>query len=333
MNWIKSNPFVAVLAAVTLVICGALYFYGSQGASKYNEAKISFDESYGLVTKAEGTPLYPKTELRDGKRKALTEYGESIEDLRSLFDQYRPGELSNVSPQDFTVSLKAANNEVTEALESAGCVVPDGFLMGFERYSDNFATAKATGVLNYQLEGVKHVLLKLAESRVSELLSVFREQIPEEIGAEPNIGANDVTRRFGYEVAFKGSEASVREFINTLGQPEPYLYIVRCVKIENERDSPPQVSDAKFEAAAAPDSVGPIVSNPFGGAFVLPGGGDVEAENDTEAEIAPAEEEEEAVEASDSSRILAQVLGSEELIVFVRFDLTMFLQTKELPKP
>jgi hypothetical protein len=35
----------------------------------------------------------------------------------------------------------------------------------------------------------------------------------------------------------------------------------------------------------------------------------------------------------DSSRILAQVLGSEELIVFVRIDLIMFLPSKELPKP
>jgi hypothetical protein len=35
----------------------------------------------------------------------------------------------------------------------------------------------------------------------------------------------------------------------------------------------------------------------------------------------------------DTSRILAQVLGNEELTVFVRFDIATFLPSKELPKP
>ncbi len=332
MNWIKSNPFVAILAAITLVICGALYFFGSQGAKKYEEAKMAFDESYGSVTKAESTPLYPKGELRDGKRKALNEYAESINDLRDLFDKYRPGELKNVSPQDFTVSLKAATKEVTEALEPAGCEVPDDFLMGFERYSDNFATEKATGVMNYQLEGVKHALLKLADARPSQLIKVFREETSEERDGNSGVAPNDVTRRFGYELAFKGSEASAREFLNALGETDPYYYIVRVVKVVNERDEPPQVSDAKFEVKSALAPAETAAANPFGGAFVLPGAEEPAVEEED------AVEEEEVVEPetndpNDSSRILAQVLGSEEIIVFVRFDLVMFLATKELPKP
>ena len=333
MNWIKSNPFVAALAGITLVICGALYFYGSQGAKKYDNAKASFEESYLSVNKSEKIPLYPKAELRDGKRKALTEYGGQIDELRSLFDAYRPGELKNVSPQDFTASLKAATKEVSEALEAAGCVVPENFLMGFERYGNEFATEKATGVLNYQLEGVKHALLQLAESRPAELLNVFREVVPEENNAQPEIAAGDVTRQFGYEVAFKGSEASVRGFLSALGKTEPYYYIVRSMKVENERDEPPTVSDAQFEKASALDPAKPAVDNPFGGAFVLPGAD----EPGVEEPAAPAEEEAVAEEPSDepadSSRILAQVLGSEEITVFVRFDLAMFLPSKELPKP
>ncbi|MBG7608155.1 MAG: hypothetical protein IZT59_09045 [Verrucomicrobia bacterium] len=328
MNWIKSNPFVATLAAITLVICGALYFVGSQGAKKYEEAKSSFDESYQAVQKAENIPLYPKADLRNGKSKALTEYGVAIEDLRTLFDGYRPGDLKNVSPQDFTASLKQANNEVTDALEAAGCKIPEGFLMGFEHYVYDLAKEKATGVLNYQLEGVKHALLQLAESRPSELLNVFREGIPEENDAEPDIGSKDVIRQFGYEVAFKGSESSIREFVSSLGKTEPYYYIVRCMKVENERDDPPQVSDAKFETASALEpAAAAAVDDQFGSPFVLPG---------VEEEV-PAEEEEaivvEPVDSADSGRILAQVLGSEEIIVFIRFDLTMFLAAKELPKP
>ncbi len=329
MNWIKANPFVAALAGITLVICGALYFYGSKGATDYEEAKGSFDDSYQAVQSSERSPLYPKPELRDGKRKALTEFGQSIDDLRTLFDGYRPGELENVSPQDFTVALKAANKEVTEALEAAGAEVPENFLLGFERYANQFATEQATGVLNYQLDGIKYAMMRLAESRPSELLSVFREPVAEENNEQPAIGPMMLARRFGYEVAFKGSEASVRGFLSTLGQTEPHYFIVRSMKVENERDQPPTVSDAQFEKSSALAPAAPVLDNPFGGAFVLPGAEEPDAPEE-EVEEAVAEE---APDPVDSSRILAQVLGSEEVTVFVRFDLVMFLPAKELPTP
>ena len=338
MNWIKSNPFVSALAGITLVVCAALFFLGSKGSDRYDGAKLFFDETLGSVQNSESIPLYPEPALRDGKRKALVEYGEAINSLRTLFDGYRPGDLENISPQDFTASLKAANKEVTDALESAGCEIPDGFLMGFERYGNEFATEKATGVLKYELDGVKHALLKLAESRPGELISVYREAIPEESGGQPADAPDSVTRAFGYEIAFKGSEASVRGFLSALGETEPYYYIVRCLKISNERDDPPKVSDARFETTSALEPAPPASDNPFGDAFVLPGADEPVAEAEAPADEIPAPAEEpapadEPAASADTSRILAQVLGSEEIIVFVRFDLTMFLASKELPKP
>jgi len=337
MNWIKNNPFVATLAGITLVLCAALFYLGSKGSGKYEDAKTSFDESYQSVQQSESIALYPKAELRDGKRKALGEYVEAVDTLITKFDNYRPDELANVSPQDFTASLKQASKEVTAALKDAGSEVPEGFLMGYQRYGNEFATEKATGVLNYQLQGIKHALMQLAKSRPSALLNVYREEIPEENGETPVIGPDQVMRTYGVEIAFKGSEASVRAFLNSLGETTPYYYIVRTLKVLNENDKPPQVSDAKFERTSTLAPAAPEVDNPFGDAFVLPGAEQPEdqATPSLEEPAADAEEPlaEETSDPADSSRILASVLGSEELIVFVRFDLTMFLQSKELPKP
>lgn len=340
MNWIKSNPFVSALAGITLVICAALFFLASKAGTKYDTAKEDFDAAAGAVSTSERLPLYPNQPNRDGKRKALVEYSESINGLRKLYDPYRITELQNVEPQEFTSKLKAANAEVTKAFESAGSEIPGGFLLGFEKYANEFATKNATGVLQYQLDGLKHALLKLAEARPSEIISVFREELPEENGGKENIASDQVTRNFGYEIAFKGSETAARSFLSALGETQPYYYTVRALKIENERDSPPKVSDAKFEKPKSLESTAPAVDNPFGGAFVLPGDDseatEAEVEAPTPEAAAPAEEEAaapEVVEEADSSRILAQVLGSEEVIVFVRFDLTMFLPEKELPKP
>ncbi len=111
---------------------------------------------------------------------------------------------------------------------------------------------------------------------------------------------------------------------------------MRSLKVVNENDKPPRVSDAKFESTTAAAPTTPAADNPFGGAFVLPGTEPPEGAAPNPAEVAEPEEEsvvEKDVDPADSSRILASVLGGEELIVFVRFDLTMFLPSKELSKP
>jgi len=334
MNWIKNNPFVSALAGITVLICGLLYFFASKGGTRYDEAKAEFDEAYGAVVRSESIPLYPTAANRDAKKKALDDYRESINGLRGLFDKYRQDEIENISTQAFTERLKATNEEVTEALTSAGCEIPDGFFMGFESYRNTLAQSGATGVLDYQLNGLKRALLDLAEARPSKLIKVYREKIPEETGGEPVMAPNEVARMFAFEVCFKGSEDSARKFLTALGATDPYYFIVRCIRIDNERDIPPMVSDAKFER---PEPEPEKDLSPFGAGFSF--GLEEEIEQPSESPDAPAEEAEveadvtEAPKSVDSTRILAQVLGAEELLVFVRFDLTMFLPVKELPKP
>lgn len=333
MNWIKNNPFVSALAGITLVICAILIFFALRGSARYEEAKTGFEEAYQGVSGSERIPLYPTAENRDGKRKALNEYRESVTELRSMFDKYRPDDLKNLSTQEFTGQLKAATTEVTNALQEAGVQVPDGFFMGFESYRDQLAQSDATGVLNFELGGIKNVMLNLGSAHPSSLIQLYREPLPEETGGAYTPPENAVARTYGFELVFKGSEAAVRTFLSSLGDTDSYYYIIRTLKIQNERSAPPRVADAMFETAAAAE-VTPAASDAFGGAFVLP-----EAAAADEGPVAEAPEAEPAepavVEASpvDTSRILAQVLGSEELIVFIRFDLVMFLPAQELPQP
>lgn len=334
MNWIKNNPFVSALAGITVVICAILFFLASKAGSKYDAAKAEYDEAAARVATSESLPLYPKIENRDGKAKALGEYRDAINELRSLYEPYRVDELPTVPPEEFTATIKKSTAEVSEALEAAGATVPEGFLLGFETYANRFATEKATGLLRYELDGIKHALLKLAEARPSALLSIYREALPEEAGGTATIAPNQVARPFSFEISFKGSEAAARSFLTALGETEPYYYTVRTLKVENERTTPPKVDDAKFEKPKDKAAPGGSADNPFGGAFGA--FGDIADSAASAEEEAPAEgavAEEPAAAEVDSTRILAQVLGSEEVIVFVRFDLMMFLPEEELPKP
>lgn len=334
MNWIKSNPFLAGLAGATVLLCGILYVLGSKWATRYDDAKAGFDESYQAVSAAERTPLYPTDENRDGKHKALTEHSKAIEELRGLFETYRPEEIENISPQAFTDLLISSSAEVEAAFGNAE--FPENFFLGFEGYRNQLARSGATGTLLYPLAGIKEALLGLAEARPSALLKVHRPAVEEENGEKYQPAPTDVARYFPFEVTFKGSEASVREFLNSLATAESHYFIVRCLKIQNERKTPPKVADAKFEPVA--DTAAPTApASPFDDIFF--GGGDT-AEQPTAEEPAaggegeaPAAPEAAPAEEVDTSRILAQVLGGEELVVFVRFDVAMFLPAGELPKP
>ena len=339
MNWIKSNPFVSGLAGITFLLCGILYFLASKWGAQYAETKTGFDDAYQGVNTAEGLPLYPAADLRDGKSKALTEHRAALGDLTKLFDAYRPEKTENISPQAFTDRLLAANEQVSTAFGKT--TLPENFFLGFETYRSQLAKPDATGTLLYQMDGIKAALMGLAEARPSALLKVLRVAVPEEDGGNFQPGPNDVARFFSCEVTFKGSEQSARDFLNALGATDSHYFIIRTLSIKNDRETPPKVTDAKFEPTEAKEAaVAP--ADPFDGVFpeepvdapqadpeqpAAPGGDDSVAEDAGSDPVVP------DAPVADSSRILAQVLGKEDLIVFVRFDIAMFLPTKELSKP
>lgn len=344
MNWIKSNPFVSGLAGITFLLCGILFLLASKWGDQYEDAKIGFDDAYLGVNTAESAALYPTTDLRDGKSKALTEHRDALGDLTKLFNAYRPEKTENITPQAFTDRLLTANEQVSKAFGAT--TLPENFFLGFESYRDQLAKPDATGTLLYQMDGIKVALMGLAEARPSALLKILRVAVPEEAGGNFQPAPTDIARFFSCEVTFKGSEQSARDFLNSLGATDSHYFIIRTLSIKNERETPPQVSDAKFETIATEEAaVAP--ANPFGEAFfeqpdsvlepdasALPTAEEpIAAGGDTALETTATQAPKPPATMQDTARILYQVLGNEELTVFVRFDIAMFLPSKELPKP
>jgi hypothetical protein len=323
MSWIKDNKFMAVLGGSTLIGVILLYFVGSQGAKRYTEAKEKFDAAATEAAGFERLALYPKPENRDQKRKAIDEYRKSVDSIQNAFAPFRPEELKNISSQEFTNNLLAANAETRKAFEDAGTLVPEPYFVGFENYKTSLAPDKITGVLGYQLTAVKKLMLDLAKSAPSELRNIHRPNLPEENGQAYTPSDTAVARSFPLEITFVGPEKSAREFLSAITKPEGQYAVIRSLRITNEKKDPPRAADAKFEKpAAAPAAAGG--ADAFSGGFVLPG----------DEAAAPAPEQPAATtapKAADSSRILAPVLGDEKVQVFVRLDVLQFLPVKKLP--
>ncbi|MES2439783.1 MAG: Amuc_1100 family pilus-like protein [Verrucomicrobiota bacterium] len=322
MSWIKENKFIAGLAGGTLLGLVLLLVVGLHGSGKYAEAQEKFTTASEEALGFEKLPLYPKIENKDAKNKALGEYRQSVESLQTAFEAFRPKEIKNISPQEFTDRLLAANTEVRKAFEDAGTIVPEPFFMGFERFRTSLAPGNSTGVLDYQLTSIKSLMLALAKSKASELKNLYRQPQPEDDGKAFTPDDSAITRAFPMEITFTGTEKSAREFLSAVAKTDSQFLVIRSLRIGNMKKDPPRASDAQFEKAAAEKPAAAGGDAAFAGGFVLPG-------DESAAPAAPAAEA--APKAADSSRILSQVLGTEQVQVFLRLDLLQFLPAKKLP--
>lgn len=319
MSWIKDNKFIAALGGGTLAGAILLFLAGSQGSSRYAQAKEKFDAAAADAAGFEQLALYPTAANRDAKRRALDGYRQSVESLQTAFAPFRPKEITNISPQEFTTRVLAANTEVRKAFEDAGATVPEAFFVGFEAYKAALAPAKTTGVLDYQLASIKHLMLELAKAKPAGLKNLHRPALPEEEGKEST--PSGVARPFPLEITFVGPEKSAREFLSSITKPENQFVVIRSLRITNEKKDPPRTADAKFDKPAASAKAG-TAADAFAGGFVLPG------DDAAAPATAPAAE---APKPADTGRILAQVLGNEQVQVFLRLDVLQFLPAKKLP--
>jgi hypothetical protein len=325
MSWIKDNKFLVALGGGTLIGAVLLFFVGAKGAARYDKASEDFASAADEVSSILKLPLFPKPENRDGKTKAIDEYRKSAEALQSAFEAFRPKELKNISPQEFSNHLKSVNDEVRKAFEDSEITVPDPFFCGFEKYKTSVASGNTTGVLDYQLLGIKNLMLALAKSGASELKNLHRPALLEEDGKEFKPADSDVARPLPFELTFVGPEKAMRAFLSSIVKPEGQYVVIRSMRVANTRKDPPRTADAKFEK---PEAAKPAEdANVFGGGFVLPG--EEPKADDKKPSPAPSPTPEPA--AADSSRVLSQVLGNEELQVFLRLDLMQFLPAKKLP--
>jgi hypothetical protein len=309
MNWIKENKFIAGLIGGTLGGMLLLLFVGLHGSGNYQKAKEEYDAAAADVTSFEGAALYPTTENKDAKSKALGQYKQLVATLQSTFDAYRPKEIKNLSPQEFTDSLLAANAETRKAFSENGVGVPEAYFLGFEKYKTSLAPSETTGILGYQLASVKNLMLALAKAKVTDLRNLYRPSLPEEDKQAYAPQDDTAARSFPLEITFTGPEKSVRDFLSAVSNPANQYAVIRSMRIGSMKKESPKAEDAQFDktADAAPED--------GSGGFSLPG----------ETGGTP------ATKAADTSRILSQVLGNESVQVFLRLDLLQFLPAKKLP--
>lgn len=317
----QEKKFTGILATITLVVAGGLYVVANNAAGRYDAAKEQFDAAAQDINSMQSLPLFPTPENKAGKQKAVEEFQTNARSLISKLQAKRPKSMANTEPQAFTQLLVKTAKESKKRYADAGLKVegeeidlPKGFYLGFENYASTPAQNAATGILSYQLEALSEVHALLAAAKPTKLLNFHRESLSEERGeAYAKSSAGQPYRVLPFELSFLSSESCLRDFINGLQKSSQHFFVIRSMRVMNEKPTAPKSSDVNFadaetnaQADAEPAS---SVAN-----FVLPDDSTPAAESETEK----------APEVKDSSRILKQVLGNEQIRVFLRIDLVLF---------
>lgn len=330
----QENKFPIILGAVTAVAAGGLIWWGMQSGAAYDAAKSDYDEKVSEIGRLMRAKVAPTPDNLRDKKKAVTDYRGSVENLQKAFDKYRQPKLENTEVSAFTDALLAARKRLGVKFEEKNVTLPPSFFLGLGRYTDKLPQKKNTGLLHYELGAFEDLFGRLADAGPTELLNVHWPDLPEEVGQSYDFQGKSY-RAHPIEMTFQGSEESLRKFLGSLDDSEGYYYVVRSMRVSNSRTTAPNSKDASFEQAKVEDAP----SDPFGaGGFVFPDEDEAPAEDGGEApaeggDQAPAVEVvPEAPVASDSGQILKQVLGGEEIKVFLRIDVLQFVEPKPLPK-
>jgi hypothetical protein len=328
MSWIQENRFAAGLGGITAVAAIGLIAWGVSAGKKYNQAKSDYEAAAAAVSSMKGGALYPDQDNLAGKRKAVEDYEKSVKDLQALFKPFAAATPPNIEPDAFSENLATAKDAAAKAFADAGTEVPPEFFLGYESFTNTPPRKEATGILSYQMEAVGQLLANLAAAAPSKLINIHRPPLEEESGKtfDPK---GKTYRALPVELSFTGNENTLRTFLSSLDDSGKYYYVVRSLRVINEKQTAPTAADGGFKAAeeeAAAEGGGG--NDPFGGGgFVLPGEEEeAPAEGETPAEDAPADTPVPA--AGGEEKILQDVLGAEKINVFLRIDILQFLETE-----
>jgi hypothetical protein len=337
MSWIQENRFAAGLGGITAVAAVGLIAWGVSAGNKYNQAKDEFATASSAVSSMKNGPLFPDEDNLSAKKKAVEEYDKSVKDLQALFKPFAAATPPNIEPDAFSESLAKAKETVAKAFEQAKTEIPAEFFLGYESFTQSPVKKEATGILTYEMEAIAELLTNLAAAAPAKLINIHRPPLEEEDGKtfDPK---GKTYRALPVEISFNGNEATLRKFLSSLDDSGKYYFVVRSMRVMNEKSEAPTAADGNFkteedEAAAEDGAAG---GDPFGGAggFVLPEEEPAEGDKPAEEEDkpaegdAPAETPAESAPAAGDEKILQDVLGAEKINVFLRIDILQFLEAK-----
>jgi hypothetical protein len=285
MDWIRKNPVLTAIIAVTLSGCGALGYLILTAQGKYASVRETYDRQSAELSRLQGLKPYPEQANLHQMAAQTEEYAKATKGLLERLSMMElPAEP--MTPEQFQDKLKRAVTDLAAKATTSGTKLPPDFFLGFEDYRTQLPTRDAAPQLGRQMAAVELVCNLLVDSKVAELKGLKRAKLPVETGEEkkdpkesekPKPGAKGAgpakpagpTMIEESEIAldFISDQNRFRRVLNLIAAAKEQFFIVRNLVVANEKQTaPPRTAVGTPPVATPPPPI-------FGDATGTPGSG------------------------------------------------------------
>jgi hypothetical protein len=266
MNWFRQNRFLGTfLIAFGLCTLGALWFFFS-AKSDWDEASERFSNTSAELNRLETLAPYPSgPNLRKMKAHA-EDYATALAKLKDEL-KMRVVPLAPMAPNEFQSHLRIAINAVTDKARANKVKLPDKFYLGFEEFASALPNEAAAPLLGQELVQIEWLVNGLLDARVEGLTAFRRTPSREERGtpalptATPAAGGKPVAanlfERNVVELTFRSTPATARKVINQIAGTNQHFFIIRLLRVRNEKEKGPPRDTAGETAASSIPSPSP----------------------------------------------------------------------------
>jgi hypothetical protein len=258
-----------MLAAVTLLGCGALVFLMVQAMARFEETSEVYAQAVRKLHTLQNRAPFPSVENLEKSQLLKGQYAEELGTLRAQLESMQTPASPDVQPQRFQDDLRAAVNLITEKAAAAGVELPKGFYLGFSQYANSLPNERAAPALARQLSIINKIVTDLVDFRVRSIDSLDRLPLPEESSAPPaaqperagqrdkEAGASPVgIIRQPFDLGFTSEQGKLRVAFNSLLGSDQFL-LIRYLTFENTARVGPPISRVVASSSASRPDQGP----------------------------------------------------------------------------
>ncbi len=238
----KAKQFYAVYGVILALIVGGAGFFLYRGFSAYSAAVEEFDNRDATIKTLKKAAPFPNAANLDKLTAQVDDYQQQIEELNKALLRFQKPLNMNVKDREFQQILKNKIREFKEYAKARGMGLPDTesdpFYMAMDRYETELPESEIVPLLVYQLDAVERLLKMLADSRVEQLTTLSRETLPGE-GDNPPAEEGTVVQKYPISLTFSATHSGFQSFINALSNDDEFFFILRIIRVENEKQEGP----------------------------------------------------------------------------------------------
>jgi hypothetical protein len=255
VSWLRENSFLAGLATVTVLGCGALIFLMMQAMSHYQETSDAYTQAVQKLHMLQNRSPFPNAENLEKSQLLKEQYSSELDALRAELSKMQTPLDPETKPQKFQDDLRTAVNLVTEKATAAGVELPKGFYLGFSQYANSLPNEHAAPALARELDVIEGIVMNLINLKVRSVDGLERLPLPEESGTNlppqqpegPRKRGKEsetnsiVINRLPFRLDFTAEQGKLRVEFNSLLDPSQFL-VIRDLTIQNTSLVGPPIS-------------------------------------------------------------------------------------------